>query len=159
MKWSRAAERRVEDYLRAVEGHLAHKPAGVRKDVVAGLRSQIAEALQRLELEGGEIGLEVVERVLADMDPPETFAEAAVEVAGAAAAVLAPQALRTRPGRWFALGLAFLLVNTYGVWKWTRPAAPAPVPGPAETAPPADRPVERVLRLRGEEQVDVSSDR
>ena len=159
MKWSRAAERRVEDYLRAVEGHLAHKPAGVRKDVVAGLRSQIAEALQRLELEGGEIGLEVVERVLADMDPPETFAEAAVEVAGAAAAVLAPQALRTRPGRWFALGLAFLLVNTYGVWKWTRPAAPAPVPGPAETAPPADRPVERVLRLRGVEQVDVSADR
>ena len=73
----------------------------------------------------------------------------AVEVAGEAAAVLAPQALRTRPGRWFALGLALLLVNTYGVWKWTRP--PAPVPEPVEKAPPAERPAERVLRLRGVE--------
>ena len=41
MKWSGAAERRVEEYLAAVEKHLAHKPAGVRKDVVAGLRNQI----------------------------------------------------------------------------------------------------------------------
>jgi hypothetical protein len=46
MKWSGAAERRVEAYLAAVEKHLAHKPAGVRKDVVAGLRNQISEALR-----------------------------------------------------------------------------------------------------------------
>ena len=159
MKWSAAAERRVEEYLRAVEQHLAHKPAGVRKDVVAGLRNQIAEALQRLELAGGEVGLEVVERVLGDMDPPETFAEAAVEVAGETAAVLAPQALRSRSGRWFALGLAFLVVNAYGVWKWTRLPAPAPVKTEQVTPPPAERPIERVLRLRGVDQVDVSADR
>ncbi|NCD22367.1 MAG: hypothetical protein EOL90_05435, partial [Spartobacteria bacterium] len=65
MKWSAAAERRVEEYLDAVEQHLAHKPAAVRKDVVGGLRNQIAEALARLEVESGEIGLEIVERVLA----------------------------------------------------------------------------------------------
>ena len=94
MKWSGAAERRVEEYLAAVEKHLAHKPAGVRKDVVAGLRNQIAEALRGLEIEGGEIGLEVVERVLADMDAPETFAEAAVEVAAETAVAVAPQLAR-----------------------------------------------------------------
>ncbi len=160
MKWSEAAERRVEEYLGAVERHLAHRPAGVRKDVVAGLRNQISESLRRLETAGGEIGLEVVERVLADMDPPETFAEAAVEVAGEAAAVLAPQALRSRSGRWFALGVAFLLVNAYGVWKWTAPPPPAPVPESAGVPPAApERPVERILRLRSVEQVDLAADR
>ena len=160
MKWSEAAARRVEEYLRAVENHLAHKPAGVRKDVVAGLRNQIAEALRRLELEGGEIDLEVVERVLADMDPPETFAEAAVEVAAETAAGLAPAAVRGGAGRWFWLGVAFLLVNAYGVWKSTERPAPAPAPEPAvATAPAPERIIERVLRLRGVEQVDVSADR
>ena len=120
MKWSGAAERRVEEYLGAVEKHLAHKPAGVRKDVVGGLRNQIAEALRRLEIEGGEIGLEIVERVLAEMDPPETFAETAAELAAEAAAVVAPKLARGGAGRWFWLGVAFLLVNAYGVWKTTR---------------------------------------
>ena len=160
MKWSGAAERRVEEYLGAVEKQLAHKPAGVRKDVVGGLRNQISEALRRLELEGGEIGLEVVERVLAEMDPPETFAEAAAEVAAEAAVAVAPKLARGGAARWFWLGVAFLLVNAYGVWKTTRPLPP-PAP-PAEESPAAAEPekvFERVLRLRSVEQVDVSTDR
>ncbi len=159
MKWSEAAERRVEDYLGAVEKHLAHKPAGVRKEIVAGLRDQISESLRRLEIEGGGIGLEVVERVLAEMDPPETFAEAAAEAAAEAVAVAAPTAMRSGAGRWFWLGVAFLLVNAYGVWKTTRPAAP---PAPAEEPPAvveSAKTFERVLRLRSVEQVDVSADR
>ena len=156
MKWSGAAERRVEEYLGAVEKHLAHKPAGVRKDVVGGLRNQIAEALRRLEIEGGEIGLEVVERVLAEMDPPETFAEAAAEIAAETAAVVAPKLARGGAARWFWLGVAFLLVNAYGVWKTTRPEPP-PAESPVAVAPPAV--FERVLRLRSVEQVDVSADR
>ncbi len=161
MKWSGAAERRVEDYLGAVEKHLAHKPAGVRKDVVGGLRNQISEALRRLETDGAEIGLEAVERVLAEMDPPETFAEAAAEVAAEAAVVVAPKLVRSDWGRWFWLGVAFLLVNAYGVWKSTERAAPppaAPEPVAAEKPEPA-RPIEKVLRLRNVEQVDVSGDR
>ena len=160
MKWSGAAERRVEEYLAAVEQHLARKPAAVRKDVVGGLRNQIAEALRRLELESDEIGLEVVERVLAEMDPPETFAEAAAEIAAEAAAVVAPKLARGGSARWFWLGLAFLFVNAYGVWKTTRPeppVAPPEVETPAVVEPP--KTFDRVLRLRSVEQVDVSADR
>ena len=76
MNWNRTATQRVEEYLAAVERHLAHKPESVRREVVDGLRNQIAETLQKLEVAGGEIGLEVVNQVLAEMDAPETFAEA-----------------------------------------------------------------------------------
>jgi uncharacterized protein YfaS (alpha-2-macroglobulin family) len=160
MKWSGAAERRVEEYLGAVEKHLAHKPATVRKDVVGGLRNQISEALNRLGTEGGEIGLDVVERVLAEMDPPETFAEAAAEVAAEAAVAVAPKLARGGSSRWFWLGVAFLLVNAYGVWKTTR--LEPPVAPPAEETPAVAQPAkafDRVLRLRSVEQVDVSADR
>ena len=158
MKRNEAAERRIEAYLSAVEKQLAHKPAEVRKEVVAGLRDHIGESLRRLETAGGELGLEVVERLLAEMDPPETFAEAAAEIAAGAAAAAVPAAMRSGAGRWFALGVAFLLVNAYGVWKWTtRPAAPAPAPARAEAA--ADRPVEKILRLRRVEQIDMSPER
>ena len=160
MKWSGAAERRVEEYLGAVEKHLAHKPAGVRKDVVGGLRNQISEAVRRLKLEGGEIGLEIVERVLAEMDPPETFAEAAAEVAAEAAVAVAPKLARGESSRWFWLGMAFLLVNAYGVWKTTRPETPsAPPPAESPAVPEPEKVFERVLRLRSVEQVDVSADR
>lgn len=94
MKWSAAAERRVEEYLRAVEQQVRHKPADVRREIVAGLRDQIGETVRRLETAGGEIGLEAVEHVLAEMDPPETFAEAAIEVATAAAAAAGSAAIR-----------------------------------------------------------------
>ena len=158
MKWSGAAERRVEDYLGAVRKHLAHKPPAVRQEIVAGLRDQIGETLRRLETNGAEIGLEAMERVLAEMDSPETFAEGAAEVAAEAAAVAAPTAMRSGAGRWYALGVAILLVNAYGVWKWTsRLEAPPPVP--VEVAQAPARPIERILRLRNVEQVDVSAAR
>lgn len=161
MKWSGAAERRVEEYLAAVEQQLAHKPAAVRKDVVGGLRSQIAESLRRLETDGEEIGLEVVERVLAEMDSPETFAEAAVELAAETAVAVAPKLARGGSARWFWLGVAFLVVNAYGVWKTTRPEPLAAPPPPAEesAAVAPEKPFDRVLRLRSVEQVDVSADR
>ena len=113
MKSRGEAERRVEAYLREVERHLAHKPEAVRREVTAGLRDHIAEAMRRAG-ERGEAGPEAVERILADMDPPETFAEAAAEAATPAAA--APAAGRGG-ARWFALAVAFLAVNTYGVWR------------------------------------------
>ena len=98
MKWSMEAKQRVEDYLHEVERHLAHKPESVRKDVVEGLRNQISESVQRLEIIGGVIGPEVIEQILAGMDSPESFAEAALEVVGAAATELAPTAIRSGGG-------------------------------------------------------------
>ncbi len=161
MKWNEAVERRIEAYLSAVDQRLAHKPVAVRKEVVEGLRDHIGESLRRLELEGGDVGLDVVERLLAEMDPPETFEEAAMEAVAGVASSVAPATLQKGGGRWFWLALAFLLVNTYGVWKWsTRPDVPPPVtsvPVVAESVP--EIPVEKILRLRRVEQVDVSPDR
>lgn len=157
MNWNRTATQRVEEYLAAVERHLAHKPEAVRREVVDGLRNQIAETLQKLEVAGGEIGLEVVNRVLAEMDAPETFAEAAAEGIAATAAAVVPVVARRGTWRWFWLAVAFLLVNTYGVWKWTHPE---PVERPAGGEEPSEPVVyERVLRLRKVEQMDVSPER
>ena len=157
MKWNRTAKQRVDEYLVAVERHLAHKPKAVRREVVAGLRNQIAETLQRLEMAGGEIGRAVVDQVLADMDPPETFAEAAVEVAVETAAAGVSAMARSGARRWFWLAVAFLMVNTYGVWKWTCPVPAAPgEDGGARGAPVVHEPV---LRLRKVEQLDVSPER
>ena len=161
MNWNEAVEKRIEAYLSAVEQHLAHKPAAVRKEVVEGLRDHIGESLRRMEMEGGEVGLDVVERLLAEMDPPETFEEAAMEGLAGVAAAVAPAAAKGGGGRWFWLALAFLAVNTYGVWKWTsRPVVSTPV-GPVSVVdePVLEKPVEKILRLRRVEQVDVSPDR
>ena len=159
MKWSEEAKGRVETYLREVERHMAHKPAEVRQEVLADLRDHIAEAMRRAAEQGGR-ELEAVERILAEMDPPETFAEAAVEMAlGVAAAEAASTSGNVGAKHWFALGLAFLAVNGYGVWRWTdslarREAVGVPVPKVEEALP-----AERILRLRKVEQVDVSPER
>ena len=160
MKNRGEAERRVEAYLREVERQLAHKPEAVRREVVAGLRDHIAEAMRRAG-ERGESGPEAVERILADMDPPETFAEAEGERAAGGAADAAAARGRTPGGRWFALAAAFLLVNTYGVWRWTDYLSrleAARENGPGAAVEEA-RPAERILRLRKVEQVDVSTER
>jgi len=149
MKWNEEAVHRIDVYLDEVEKGLADKPSGVRSDVVGGLRDQINESLRILAAAGERIDLEAVERVLAEMDSPETFAEGE-----------APRTAVERNGlnRWFWLGVAFLLVNIYGVWKWTvQPVISEP---PAiEEVVQTPRVVEKILRLRKVEQVDVSAGR
>ncbi len=148
---------RVERYLAAVEQHLKDKSPEVRQEVVAGLRDHIMEALRRAQEEGAEE--EALDRILAEMDPPESYSESDSEsgdpaVARAASATSSP---------WFWLALAFLFVNAYGVWKWIHPQAPLP-PTPPESvstqkpAPPS-REIVSALRLQSVEQVDLSSTR
>ncbi|MDY0149857.1 MAG: MG2 domain-containing protein, partial [Kiritimatiellia bacterium] len=160
MKNNKAVVQRVEAYLHEVERHLAHKPPAVRHEVVAGLRDHIAEAWRRAAARGEE-GLETIEHILAEMDPPETFAEAAAEVAVGGAVMAGQDLNRSRAGRWFALALAFLLVNGYGVWRVTdhltrMELAGAAAPKTTEKSAPV---VKRILRLRKVEQVDVSPER
>jgi len=154
MTWNEEAVRRVEAYLGEVEKSLMHKPTGVRTDVVGGLRDQINESLRQISAAGEEINLEVVEQVLAEMDSPETFAEE-----GASTPTVAT---KSGAGRWFWLGLAFLMLNAYGVWKWTvQPRIPAVTSEPVaeETVPRVRPPIQKILRLRKVEQVDVSAER
>ena len=163
MKWNKAAERRVEEYLREVEKHMGHKPESVRGEVKEGLREHVAELARRAAGEG-EIGLEIVEQILGEMDPPESFEEAGAElVAGAAAAAASASARGGGVGgrHWFGLALAIFALNAPGVWRWTQPERPGP-PAAEARAPEAEteRPEERrVLRLRKVEQVDVTPER
>ena len=46
MKWNKAAERRVEEYLREVEKHMGHKPESVRGEVKEESLIQLCEGVE-----------------------------------------------------------------------------------------------------------------
>jgi uncharacterized protein YfaS (alpha-2-macroglobulin family) len=124
--------RRIDAYLDAVARNLAHKPDAVRRDILAGLREHIGEALRR---EGDTPPPGAIERILGGMDAPDEFAETVGEDASRPdpSAPAAPR-LSRHPHRGFVLAVAFLLVNVYGVWKWTAARPPAAVPPPNPSA-------------------------
>lgn len=134
MKLPPELTQRIDAYLREVEQHLGHKSVAVRRELVGELRDHITEALRRKA--GEKPSPADLEAVLAEMDPPESFADApaaplgAVTEAKAAATGLADPPARRGGGanRWFLLALAFLAINGYGVWKLTQHAAPSPCP-------------------------------
>jgi hypothetical protein len=154
MKNRGEVERRVEAYVREVERHLAHKPEAVRREVTAGLRDHIAV---RRAGERGEAGLEAVERTW------RTWTRRDVRRGGRGSGDAGGRRVGRRPrrARWFALAVAFLAVNTYGVWRWTEYLSRAKAARGNEPGAAAEeaRPAERVLRLRKVEQVDVSPER
>jgi mannose-6-phosphate isomerase-like protein (cupin superfamily) len=72
--------RRIEEFLRSVEGALGEggMAADERQNIAADLRVQIEEMLaQRAQASGKAVSLEDVEAVLAALDPPESYSEAA----------------------------------------------------------------------------------
>jgi hypothetical protein len=128
-----SAADRIEAYLAAVAARLAHEPESVRAEVLADLREQAHEALKQAG--GGKASPEAADRVLSQMDPPESFGRGGGEAA-------APAACGGGEGRrWFLLALAFLALNGYAVWKLTRSAVTAAGPFacvsflPGEAAP------------------------
>jgi hypothetical protein len=151
------AERRLDVYLRAVERRLSRKDPRERGELIAELRDHALEALRRRA--GERPSLADVECVLADMDPPESFADPSppepVPVSATAPA-------RGRAAPWLLIALGFLLVNAYGVWKWTHPAVPVQVSGGASTNQP-DMSVpaaERIpLSLAAVEQIHLTAAR
>ena len=157
MQLDPALTRRIDDYLRAVEKHLAGKPTAARQEVIAGLRDHINESLRR---NGQPPTLDEVDTIIAAMDPPECFAETEPATAFAPP----PTATRGSSNRWFLLALAFLALNTYGVWRWTSPPrAPQTIPVIAETVTTApESPTTNTtatLSLVSLEQADVSASR
>ena len=144
--------RRIDVYLDAVERNLAHKPDAVRRDILAGLREHIGEALRR---EGDTPSPGAIERILGGMDAPEDFAEDFAETVvedaprPESSASSVPRSSRLSH-RGFALAVAFLLVNAYGVWKWT--AARPPTSSAVSNAP-------AVLQLLKVEQMNWSAGR
>ena len=115
MKLKPELSRRVEQYLAQVENSLRAKPVAVRREVLDSLRRHIHEALAA---GSAAPAAEDVDAVLADMDPPESFASEGEATAPAAVATPAP--LLRWP--WFLLACAFLALNGWAVWKWSRAA-------------------------------------
>lgn len=149
MNLSPEAGRHLEAYLNAVEARMARKSPAVRRELREALREHVTEALLRT---GNETpSPEDVERVLAGMDAPESFAEDPVEIGSDPAPAKGRSA-----SRWFFLALGFLLVNGYAAWKLTR--LPAPAPGPSQAAPEAAVAERTVLKLESASQVDIAPD-
>lgn len=122
---------RIETYLdavRAQSGLDAAAWAELRRDLEAHIFDALAGG-------GDAPTLERLEAVLGRMDPPESFRPGTGPLASAEATPSAGP--RRGPGAgWFALALAFLALNAWGVWKVTRPAAaeaPRVIEGPAAT--------------------------
>lgn len=150
MNLSDPVVRRLEDYLREVEKNLAHKSPAVRRELLEQLRAHALEGLRR---QGGENpGVGEVERVLADMDAPECFADSP-----ALAAPAVPEPSRPARSRWFRLLpvlLAFVL--GYGVAVWRTPR-PAPAGDPAADVEAVEE--EDALALLRVEQVNLNAAR
>ena len=145
------AAQRLARYLHEVELHLAHKSPAVRRELLNELRDHALEALRHARCV--EPTVADVERVLATMDEPACFAE------NPNPAPAPPPSSARLP--WLAIALAFLAVNTYGVWKWTRPPAPPPaalpVAGPVDISQPAA--VRPLLSLTQVEQINLTAAR
>lgn len=108
---------RIDAYLDDVIAQSA-LDAAARAELRRDLESHILDALA---CDGADPTAERLEAVLGRMDPPESFRPGAGPVASVDAPP--PAAARRGPGgRWFALALAFLALNAWGVWKMTRPA-------------------------------------
>ena len=120
------AAQRLERYLREVEQHLAHKSPAVRRELLNELRDHALEALHR---QGGTTPTAAdVERVLADMDAPDCFAEIAAPPVAVTAPPL-PPARSNAARRWesaLVILAAFMIGYAVAVWQ-VRTTAPKKV--------------------------------
>ncbi len=132
-------ERRLLDYLDKVRRALADRPAALREAIAADLERQIRDAVaERAEDRAPNEG--DLDAVLENMDPAEAFAAPLDETAAAPA--------RRFSNRWFFVALAFLLVNAWGVWRWTSRSGATGAVWAREFAPGNDATVEGAAPLR-----------
>ncbi|MCX6878263.1 MAG: MG2 domain-containing protein [Verrucomicrobia bacterium] len=100
----------IEKHLQAVREHLSDKEEAIRNEILEGLRDHINETLTR---DGGPITLARIEAILAGMDEPSSYAEEPA-LAGASAA---KRERVTVGNKWLYVAMAFLAINSIGVWK------------------------------------------
>lgn len=110
---------RIREYLNAVAEQIRNRPAAARRELLRDLETHLHEAVRA---RGGEAPTpEQFEAVLAEMDPPEAFADA--DAAGAAASPGSGGGVGGPPPepwrrRLCLLGLCFLVLNGawFGLW-------------------------------------------
>lgn len=179
-QWTDAMKQRVDEYLGAVRRAMGGKPEKVQVEIIRDLREHIEESVRLAEASGNPATLEMVERILAEMDEPESFGESdAIEMAenGGISPVLASKSAENGQNssflwknRWFFVALAFLVVNIGGFWMLLRPEGQEMAFASCVVAPPdgeiSAEDVESAvevflpeLALKKVRQVDVSSER
>lgn len=146
-------QQRIDAYVKRVRSFIANKPAAAREEVINGLREHIHEALNRA---GPSPSLADLEKIIGEMDPPESYAEA--DPSADPPRTHATTA-RASSNRWFALGLAFLALNGYGVWKFTRMPAATNNAAAIEQTDANTGQAPAPLRLISIEQTDMSATR
>lgn len=100
----------IERHLQAVRANLSDKDEAIQNEILDGLRDHINETLTR----GGEpITVAKVETLLAAMDDPSSYAEEP----SAPSAPTARRDAKMTGNKWLYVGMAFLLINSIGVWK------------------------------------------
>ncbi len=104
--------RPIDRYLSSMSDALRTRPESERAELLRQMETHILDALRQ---RAGDAPSEAdIEAVLAGLDAPEYFA-----AADPAAPAGAPAASGGRGGgRWFALALAFLVLNGWAVWQW-----------------------------------------
>jgi alpha-2-macroglobulin len=107
MKLTPDAKAQIEKHLQAVREHLGDKEESVRNEVLEGLRDHINEVFARQD---GPVTEESVRAVLDGLDDPASYAEEPARAGGAATS-------RPAGNKWLYVALAFLAVNSVGVWK------------------------------------------
>jgi alpha-2-macroglobulin len=100
----------IDKHLQAVRDNLSDKEEAVQNEILDGLRDHINEALAR----GGKpVTTETVEAIIAAMDDPASYAEDPQSAVASSA--------RRQGGmsgnKWLYVAVAFLLINSIGVWK------------------------------------------
>lgn len=80
MTFSPNIEQRIDQYLKAVKKHVSSMPADERESLLEELRLHICQALCDLVQED-EATVDDIETVLADMDPPASYAQDDTEAA------------------------------------------------------------------------------
>ncbi len=97
----------IDKHLQAVRGNLSDKEESIQNEILEGLRDHINEALTR----GGKpVTTETVEAILAAMDDPASYAEEPTLPA-------VKRQAGTTANKWLYVALAFLMINSIGVWK------------------------------------------
>ena len=111
MNLSSDLQAKIENYLNAVNAQLGDKSEAARRELLTQLREHIAEAVRHRSATPTAAD---VEAVLAEMDPPESFAEESDQPSAIGyqpSAICNPQSAINNSSRWFVIALTALALN------------------------------------------------
>ena len=165
MNLSSDLQAKIESYLNAVAAQLSGKPEAARRELLAQLREHITESLL---CRNATPTAADVEAVLAEMDPPESFAEEngewqmvdgrgrKAEGSDQPSSIIHSPSFINHSSKWFVIALAALALNAWAVWKLVHPQGPVVEKTATVVAVEKKLPA---LKLLAVQQVNLTPDR